>query len=86
MNLVFWFNNEVEVSLTVFLIMFCMQKTYENSVSSITLPLPGHHWSIIILNGLILAHVQTTGLSGNIHCKRGRVKLVQTADYAELYF
>ena len=35
-NLVFWYNNEVEVSLTVFFIMFCMQKTYENSVSSIT--------------------------------------------------
>ena len=35
-NLVFWYNNEVEVSLTVFFITFCMQKTYENSVSSIT--------------------------------------------------
>ena len=35
-NFVFWYNNEVEVLLTVFFIMFCVQKTYENSVSSIT--------------------------------------------------
>ena len=35
-NLVFWYNNEVQVSLTVFFITFCVQKTYENSVSSIT--------------------------------------------------
>ncbi|CAH3170235.1 unnamed protein product [Porites lobata] len=31
-NLVFWFNNEVEVLLTVFFITFCVQKTYENNL------------------------------------------------------
>ena len=36
-NLVFWYNNEVEVSLTVFLLCFvCRKHMKNNSVSSIT--------------------------------------------------